>query len=281
MTVQELLLRGTELFKKEGIPEPYQNAERIIRHALNLSRTELYSEFDKELLESEYQRILYFLQRRTLREPLQYILEYAEFYGLKFIVTRDVLIPRPETELIIETALKIINRNGQILDIGTGSGNIAITLKKLLPSAKVFGLDISPKAIAVAKINAVRHGLLGGINLLVADLFNGISPKIKFDAILSNPPYIPTPSIQNLDQEIWLYEPVIALDGGIDGMKYIREIINSAYFYLKSGGILIIEIDEGQGEKVISIAEKTKEYSDLEVKRDLQGFERVFVARRK
>lgn len=279
MKIDKVISSGAEFLRYHGISDAFLNAELLIAHTLGIGRKDLYIRIEEELNPEKIERYNLLLQKRINFEPLQYITGYAEFYGRRFIVTKDVLIPRPETELIIDEVKKYYNGSEKfsLLDIGTGSGNIAITVQKEIPSAKVFATDISYSAISIAQLNSRMCGLKNDFFLLCSDLFSAFKPHSEFDFIVANPPYIPTERIKSLQPEIRTYEPEEAIDGGLDGLVKIRKIILSAWHYLKKNGKLIMEIDATQGESVLSLAEETNMYRYPELKKDLAGFDRFLI----
>ncbi len=291
-TSLKLIQWTTGYFEKKGIPNPRLDAELLLAHVLNCKRVDLYTGFEKTVPEKYLTTFRTFVERRAKREPLQYLIGETEFWGLKVKVTPDVLIPRSETELLVEEALRtspptpLLNkervagesRTGevQILEIGTGSGCIAIALAKNLPEAKITATDISKEALAVAKENAEKNEVTDRIEFILAD----IAPwKIfeaegrLFDLIISNPPYIPSGEFPNLQPEVRDFEPHRALDGGPEGMDVIWKIIEESGNFLKPGGILLLEIGEGQAQKILR---KRK----AEVRKDYNGHERIVVLRR-
>ncbi|MEK6693615.1 MAG: peptide chain release factor N(5)-glutamine methyltransferase [Nitrospirota bacterium] len=301
-TILRILKEVEEVLRSEGIPNPRYDAEALLSKALNLDRVGLYSEYNRTLTEEEVHSFMGLVKRRKRREPLQYIFGSAEFYGLEFLVTPDVLIPRPETELLIEETLKQFTDNGSqftVLDLCTGSGCIAVTLAKQLKDAKIFAVDISAKTLKVAKENARRHGVESRTDFIQGDLFEPFSPSPEsspprerknkdrssplrgegwvrgFDLIVSNPPYIPGDEIDLLQREVKDYELREALDGGPDGLFYIKKIIEDAPGYLKAGGCLLLEIGYGQKEGVCESAEERGRYLRPEVVKDFAGIERV------
>lgn len=252
---------------------------------LNCGRASLYRNKNSLLEPDEYSRISSALRRRARGEPLQYILGRTEFFGLDFKVSPDVLIPRPETEVLVETTLKIVRksfspqvRKLKILDVGTGSGCIAVSLAKALPQAEISATDISAKALAAAKENAALNKVK--INFIKADLFRtlDLSP-LTFDLITSNPPYIPGAEIAGLQPEIQ-YEPTIALDGGRDGLDFYRRIVKDAAGYLADGGFLIMEMGYGQAKAVKNILLNSGNFEIIESARDYHNIERVAVAKK-
>jgi release factor glutamine methyltransferase len=283
MRLDKVISSGEEFLRNHSVSSALLNAELLMAHTLKVNREHLYTRPEENLDPEKIETYNSLLKRRINFEPLQYITGCAEFYGRPFIVTRDVLIPRPETELIIDEVKKysVGKEKLSILDIGTGSGNIAITIKKEIPSAQVFATDISFPAIRIAYLNSRMHNVGAGFFLLTSDLFSAIRPNIKFDIIVSNPPYVPGERIESLQTEIKLYEPVLALDGGKDGMEKIRDIVLFAGQYLKKDGKLIIEIDSTQGKSVISFSDKTRLYKDSQIKKDLAGLDRIFIAIRR
>lgn len=214
--------------------------------------------------------------------PVQYIIGGTEFCGLDFVVNEDVLIPRPETELLVETALDIVKRvrlKGQclrVLDLCTGAGNIAIALTKGIHDCKIIASDISEGALGVARLNAARHGVNDRIEFIKSDLFEELDGK--FDIIVTNPPYIAKFDFETLQKEV-LSEPGIALDGGEDGLDFYRRIIDGSARYLKRSGYLAMEIGFGQKNKIIDIMEKAGIFKAVEVKKDFNDIDRVIVAR--
>jgi release factor glutamine methyltransferase len=287
MKALDKLREAKELLEQYGIEDANREAEIIITHCLGIDRTVLYRD-NIEISKEELERIDEFLKRRSKREPLQYILGYVDFYGLKIKVGKGVLIPRPETEILTEITIETVKREAlsvmRILDLCTGSGCLAIALAKEFPAAKVYGTDISKVAIQYAEENA-RTNRIGNVTFLEGSLFEPIKklpavdcPLFAFDLIVSNPPYIKRDDIKNLQLEIKDWEPVEALDGGEDGLDYYRAIIQEAKGYLKREGFLIFEIGAGQSERVRKIA-KDAGFGNISLIKDYAGIERIFVAR--
>jgi release factor glutamine methyltransferase len=291
------LKEATEFIKQYGIEDANRNAEIIVSRCLGTDRTVLYRD-NPEIHEGQLEKIDKFLKRRSKREPLQYILGYVDFYGLKIKVGKGVLIPRPETELLAEEAIKIVrqklnpplppfSKGGSggisILDLCTGSGCLALALAKEFPDAKVYGTDTSENAIRYAKENAELN-CINNVTFLEGNLFDPIEElvtrhpsPVTFDLIVSNPPYIRRDDIRNLQLEIKGWEPVEALDGGEDGLDYYRTIIPEANGYLKEGGYLILEIGADQSRGVRRIAEGAG-FVNICLIKDYAGIERIFVA---
>lgn len=260
-------------------------AELLFSSMLDCDRLSLYLN-KKVLLDKEKAEFISStLKRRIKSEPIQYILGKAEFMGFNFNVTPDVLIPRPETEILVETAVKQIwafNHQFQslkILDVGTGSGCIAITLAKLFPNAKIDALDLSEGALGIAKDNAKLHNV--DINFIHSDLFSSdyLTP-MTYNLIISNPPYVSAEDIDKLQPEI-KYEPRIALDGGEDGLNFYRRLIPDCSLYLEKNGLLIMEIGFNQIEDLQNIFQKFQDFEIIEVVKDYSNIERVIVVRRK
>jgi release factor glutamine methyltransferase len=313
MKALDKLREATEFLKRYGIEDAGREAEIIVSHCIGINRTILYRD-NPEIREEEIERIDELLKRRSKREPLQYILGYVDFYGLKIKVGKGVLIPRPETELLAEEAIKTVrqkfnpplppdnpplppfSKGGMggfkkegsggiyILDLCTGSGCLALALAKEFPDAKVYGTDISENAIRYAKENAELN-CINNVTFLEGNLFDPIAELIarhpspvNFDLIVSNPPYIKRDDIKYLQLEIKDWEPVEALAGGENGLDYYKAIIPGAKGYLKEGAYLILEIGAGQAREVRRIAEEAG-FINISMIKDYAGIERIFVAR--
>ncbi len=287
MKALDKLREATEFFKLYGIEDANREAEIIVSHCIDIDRTVLYRD-NPVINKGQLEKIDKFLKRRAKREPLQYILGYVDFYGLKIKVGKGVLIPRPETELLAEEAIKAVKREAlsvmRILDLCTGSGCLALALAMEFPDAKVYGTDTSENAIIYAKENAELN-CINNVIFLEGNLFDPIaelitphSSPVTFDLIVSNPPYIKRDDIKNLQLEIKDWEPVEALNGGENGLDYYKAIIPGAKGYLKEGGYLILEIGAGQSREVRRIAEEAG-FVNISLIKDYAGIERIFVAR--
>ena len=287
MRALDILREATEFLNRYGIEDANREAEIIVSHCLGIDRTVLYRD-NPVINKGQLEKIDKFLKRRSKREPLQYILGYVDFYGLKIKVGKGVLIPRPETELLAEEAIKIVKREAlsvmRILDLCTGSGCLALALAREFPDAKVYGTDTSENAIIYAKENAELN-CINNVTFLEGNLFDPIAELIArypspvaFDLIVSNPPYIRRDDIKNLQLEIKDWEPVEALNGGEDGLDYYRAIIPGAKGYLKEGGYLILEIGAGQSREGRRIAEEAG-FINISLIKDYAGIERIFVAK--
>lgn len=260
-------------------------AELLFSSILNCNRLSLY--LNKEILLDKNNSVFIasVLKRRMKGEPIQYILGKTEFMGFEFKVTPDVFIPRPETEILVEEVINQVARSQghkvtRLLDIGTGSGCIAISLAKLLSDIEITATDISEKALEIAKSNALMNNVFGRIKFIQSDLFTreGLQDAC-YDIIVSNPPYIPSEEIDKLQPEI-KYEPRIALDGGIDGLDFYRRLISSYLRYLKRSGLLIIEIGFNQKEVLKNIFQKYADFEIIEVVKDYNGLERVMIVQK-
>ena len=265
-----------------------KEVESILTSILDCNRTDLYLK-DIILREDQKSRLKTILLRRQKGEPLQYIIGYTEFMGLKFLVNKDVLIPRPETELLVEKAQGIIKNKKEykILDLCTGSGNIAISLARFFSEPDISAIDVSNAALKVAKDNARLNHVQGRIKFLKSDLFNELSKSLlfnqglsdeKFDIIISNPPYIASGEIPNLDIEV-RNEPKVALDGGEDGLRFYRKIIKESPSYLKKDGILVIEIGYNQFDLIAAIFENSAYFKIIEVVKDYSQIKRIIVVK--
>jgi release factor glutamine methyltransferase len=280
-TIIKLLQWSASYFKTHDIDSPRATGEILLAHALKCERIDLYLKYDQPLLGDELKNFKILVQRRIKREPVAYILGVKEFWSLDLEVTEDVLIPRPETECLVEAALELLPRHSSsdswhILDMGTGSGAIAIALASQQPRHTYFASDKSARAVKVARRNAKRHSLGEMIHYFNADWLTSLNQKTAaFDMIVSNPPYIPSRVIQELQPEIHGYEPVAALDGNDDGLGCLKTIIGAAHHYLKPGGVLLLEIGHDQQEAVHRIALDGGRYGNLGSSKDYAGHDRV------
>jgi len=258
-------------------------AELVLTHVLNCDRLSLYLHKDASLDKNASEQVSAILKRRITGEPLQYILGSTEFMGFAFKIDQRALIPRPETEILISSVLKILSADNQtlcpkILDLGTGSGCIAVCLAKLLPQALVWATDISAAALQLAQVNADLHKVK--IKFLEGDIFNVFekNPE-KFDLIVSNPPYIAKHEFSNLTKEI-SFEPVLALDGGNDGLDFYRRIVSQAPGYLNANGLLVFEVGQHQDERVCQLLDKQK-FDVLNIIKDYNNIKRVVIAKQR
>ncbi len=276
-----------------GLPNPRQEADLLVSHVAQLTRLQLYLDLGSAVSARVCQRVTALLAQRVQGIPIQYLLGTQEFWGLEFIVTPDVLIPRPETESLVEESIRLADRAGEktrgytILDIGTGCGCIAVALSKAFPRARILATDISAKALAVARRNAKRLGVGERVGFLKGDLFQPLKKQSvdKVDMIVSNPPYVPSGELQTLAPEVKDHEPRIALDGGTDGLDLCRRILQEAPDYLARRGNLVMEIGYRQAGPLRAWIHRQSASGGLpwevRFKHDLVGIERVAVLTKK
>jgi len=277
-TTIKLLAWTKDYLSAKGIDNARLEAEWLLCAATGLDRVGLYLNFDKPMSDDELASFRAMVTRRARREPLQHILGTQEFYGLEFEVSPDVLIPRHDTETLVTEALAHRPDARSVLDIGTGSGCIAVALAHDLPGAAVTAIDISPAALAVARRNAGRNGV--AVEFLAGSLLEPVAGR-RFDLIVSNPPYIPSRDIDGLEPEVRDFDPRGALDGGVDGLDVYRALIPAAPEYLHPSGWLLVEVGIGQAPEVAELFRKTGDYNQPVTACDPGGVERVVGARRK
>lgn len=269
MTVKEALKKAKEELK--NVPDRDVDASWIVSAVSGLTRNQLHFDCDKVLNEKQESLLLKILERRKTREPLQHIFGFVPFYNIELKTDSRALIPRDETAILVEKALEIINKNSYktLLDIGTGSGAIAVTIKKNVPHIIVTASDISENALSLARENAKSND--ADVTFIKSDLFENI--KGKFDCILSNPPYIPTKDIEKLEKEL-SFEPENALDGGADGLDFYRDIILEAKEHLNKNGLLMFEIGFDQGDAVKTLLAKNG-FTESLILKDFSGLDRI------
>ncbi len=277
-TTVKILAWTKDYLLSKGVSNARLEAEWLLCAATGLDRVGLYLNYDKPLNDNELALYRAMISRRAGREPLQHILGSQEFCGLDFEVSADVLVPRYDTEVLVAEAVSRHPDARSVLDIGTGSGCIAVSLQKRLPRAAVTATDISERALAVARRNAIKHG--ASIEFLCGSLFAPVDGR-SFELIVSNPPYIPTADIETLDQEVREYDPRCALDGGNDGLDIYRLLIPAAVEHLNRGGWLVVEIGIGQAQDVVRLFQLTGSFEPADIVRDVSGIERVIAAQRK
>lgn len=282
LTVLEAVKLSADYLQKKGIESPRLNAELLLAHLLNCKRLDLYLLFDRPLKEDEVVLYRELLKKRGSFVPLQYIIGNVEFYGLEFNVDSSVLIPRPETELLVEAIIEENkNTNLKILDIGTGSGIIAITLAKSMDQPELFAIDISEAALENATKNAIKNCVADRIKFLQLDVRNDLSlSERSFDIIVSNPPYISKDEFPKLQTELRVFEPAIALTDYSDGLSFFRIISEKAIRLLKNNGKLYFEIGKDQSDSVKKILEENG-FVNIRIKRDFQEIERVISGEKK
>ena len=278
MTLLEVLQSTTGYFQKHNIESPRLNAEQLLAHVLDRKRIELYLEFERELNESELAALRKLVKRRAEREPLQHLLGTVEFCGRTFLCDKRALVPRPETEQLIELMIsnfKSEMAHSRILDVGTGSGVIALSLAAEHPGTEIVGVDISHDALALAQENAERLGLTDRVKFLKSNLL--VSVEGSFDLIAANLPYISTQQRQTLSREV-LHDPEVALFAGPRGDELLRELIAQGPSRLRPGGVLALEIGIGQSEMLVA-AMTEKNYRDIWTENDYSGVTRFLFAR--
>ncbi len=281
MRLLDALRSSTEYLEKAGIEDAFADSEILALHAAGADRLEAYME-NPEIPKGTLAKIRRLVKRRAKGEPVQYIVGHIEFLGLKIHVGKGVLIPRPETELLVEEAIKTAGRGGvtppllRILDLCTGSGCIALAIAKSFPDADVYGTDVSKTALRYAKKNARENGVENAA-FLQGSLFSPLKPDIYFDLIVSNPPYVRRSDIEGLQREIKEWEPSEALDGGVEGLDFDRRIFADARGHLCQGGKIIVELGFGQAMDVEAIALGLG-FKNIEVKKDYAGIERILKA---
>jgi release factor glutamine methyltransferase len=284
LTIAEALLDAAERLRKSGVAEARREAGSLLSHALARDRTFLITHADERLTAEQLHTYLSLVERRASGEPLQYIKGTQEFYGLDFEVTPDVLIPRPETELLVETALEILKgtRSPLLCDVGTGSGCIAVSLLHTRTDGRALALDVSPSALEVAARNAARNDVADRITFLVSDCFDALASvehgETRFDLIASNPPYVAEGDLEELQREVREHEPRVALTPGGDGLSVIRRLVSEAPRYLKPGGHMLLEIGFDQHESVAALID-ARVWTLDDIRRDLQGIPRTVVLR--
>jgi release factor glutamine methyltransferase len=275
MTILEVITKTTPFFERHGVESPRLTMELLLAHVLRKKRLDLYLEFERVLDEPTLATLRELVRRRVAGEPLQYLTGEAEFCGWKLAVDRRVLIPRPETEVLVEVVAA--RRPASLVDVGTGSGCVAIALAKRLPEAEIWATDISAEALEVARGNAARHGLEKNVRFLAGDLLSALPSSVCVEAIVSNPPYIASGDWATLPKEVRDFEPALALRAGEDGLEIIRRLAINARRVLAPGGFVALEIGAGQRAAVEQLLGENG-LAVVDVMKDLQGHERVVVA---
>jgi len=282
-TIQKLLTWITEFLTQKGVDSPRLSAELLLSKVLGLKRIELYTQFGKVVPKEQLDQLHGLVKRAGLHEPVAYLVGRTEFYSIEYEVTSDCLIPRPETEQVVQRAIEFLRKRGPgqlVCDLCTGSGAIAVAIARNVPDARVIATDISAEALAVAARNVEKHGLRERIELRQGDLFEPLVPSLdQFDLIASNPPYVSAAEYETLDKNVKDYEPRIALYAGEGGLDVYRRIAEKVGPFLKSDGILLLEIGYTQGPAVRELLEQTGVFASIEVEKDFQKHDRVVVAR--
>jgi release factor glutamine methyltransferase len=287
VTVLEVIQRSAEFLARKGVDSPRLQTELILAHLLQVPRLNLYLDFERVLTEAEASGMRELVRRRGQREPLQHITGTTSFCGLDLGVDRRALIPRPETELLAERGWEFLlqvsrdekTREPVALDLGTGSGCLAIALATRCPAARIYALDISPDALALARENALRHVLPGQIQFIQGGSLEALPPGVTLDLLISNPPYVATEQIQTLEPEVRDYDPRAALDGGADGLDFYRYLAVRSGAFLSAGGKLMVEVGDGQAASVRGLFE-TQNWVVEGIHEDYNQHPRILVARR-
>jgi release factor glutamine methyltransferase len=280
-TIKSSLAEGTARLKTAGVDDSRDQANLLLMHLLARDRTFLLAHPEDNLSAKQFYQYLALVTRRAEGYPLQYLTGRQAFFQLDFEVTPDVLIPRPETELIVEVGIEILKDEATpfFADVGTGSGAIAISLLQELPGAQAIAVDVSPGALGVAKRNAERHRVSDRLQLVESDLFSTMDPRAAFDLIVSNPPYVPASDLSGLQREV-RHEPPGALDGGPDGLAVIRRLLTDAREFLPANGYLVFEIGFDQHEAVNQLIDHGA-WELIEMRKDLQGIPRTVVLKKR
>ncbi|MEM6314128.1 MAG: peptide chain release factor N(5)-glutamine methyltransferase, partial [Planctomycetota bacterium] len=267
-------------FERKGIDAPRLSAEMLLGHVLGLRRIELYTDHDRPLIDDELDRFRALVKRAGEHEPIQYLVGSTSFFGLEFAVTKGVLIPRPDTEVLVEEALQHLRaaEEPRVLDLCTGSGCVAIALASRLPKVRVTAVDIAEKAVELARRNVETHALGERVEVYAGDMFAPVAGQM-FDAIVANPPYIARDQLAGLDRNVRDHEPMLALDGGPDGLDPHRAILASASDHLRPGGLLALEIAFDQEQSALALAEGFPSFTDRRIVRDLANRPRVLALR--
>lgn len=284
-TIGALLADAEGNLKEAGIEQPALEAAWLLESVLELSPLMQRVKLEREVTASEWACVQALVARRANREPLQYVLGTQEFCGREFLVTPAVLIPRPESTLLVDETVRRCKENptAMVVDVGTGSGCLAVSVATALPEARVLAIDVSPEALAVARVNMVQHGVEGRIECFCGDLLAPLGEALfanQVDVILSNPPYIAEIDWMTLQPEVRCFEPRVALAGGRDGMDLYRQLLRQVPPYLKPGGALLMEVGAGQAASVCRQAEESGWFRVYDVLRDEGGIDRVVCCER-
>ncbi|MCK4753184.1 MAG: peptide chain release factor N(5)-glutamine methyltransferase [Planctomycetes bacterium] len=284
-TIQKLLNWTTEHFTEKGIDSPRLSAELLLSHILELKRIELYTQYDKSVAKPQLDKLHDLVKRAGQSEPVAYLVGKTEFYSLELDITQDCLIPRPETELLVERAIEFLRTRSDkqfVCDLCTGSGCIAVAIAKNYPAANIIATDICDAALSVAECNVEKHQLKERIKLLCGDLFDPVIPQLdvgKFDLIICNPPYVSAVEFEKLDKNVKDYEPKSALYAGTDGLDIYRRICKKAGDFLKPGAALMLEIGYAQGQAVKELLEEAQCFEKIIIEKDFHNNDRVVTAK--
>ncbi len=279
-SISQALREGAAVLQNAGVHEARREAGSLLEFILAKDRTFLIAHAEDPVSEEALSRFLESVERRATGEPLQYITGVQDFFGREFRVTPDVLIPRPETELLVEAAIEVSGSSPFVCDVGTGSGCIAVTLLCEIEKARAVGVDKSRAALEIAELNARNHSVADRAEFSVSDCFNALDPRdYQFDLVVSNPPYVSASVLPGLQREVRDHEPLIALSPGADGLTIIRRLIKETPAFLKPNGHLLMEIGFDQGEAVKDLVNESS-WRLVDIRPDLQGIPRIVVLRR-
>jgi release factor glutamine methyltransferase len=283
-TIQKLLNWIADYLTQRNVDAPRLSAELLLSHVLGLKRIELYTQYNKPVAQEQLEQLRGLVRRAGQHEPVAYLVGRTEFYSMEFDVTPACLIPRPETELLVQRAVEFLRkRTGPQLacDLCTGCGAIAVAVAKNVPDARVIATDISEAALGVAAKNVEKHKLQERIELRRGDLFEPLVAQLDlFDVIACNPPYVSEAEYEALEKNVKDYEPRLALHAGADGLDFYRRIAEKVDGYLKPDGVLLLEIGSIQGPAVRELLQQTGLFADIKVEKDLQNHDRIVLARR-
>jgi release factor glutamine methyltransferase len=288
-TVRRILEWTTTYFTRKNVHSPRLSAELLLAHVLAVPRIRLYTDYERVLAEQQLSAMRALVQRAAEEEPIEYLTGRAHFFNLEFEVNREVLIPRPDTETLVENVLQLVRGQAgfeapRVLDLCTGSGCVAAAIAHHAKAATVVATDISPAAVEVARRNVERLGLAERVSVEQGDLFEPLARLVDarpFHLIVANPPYIPTAQVETLDRSVKDFEPIQALDGGLDGLVLHRRILEGAPQRLESGGRAFLEIAFDQGDVAREAAAAFPDFEDVRILKDYGGRDRVLTARRK
>ena len=285
-TIQKLLNWVTEYLTSKGIESPRLSSELLLSNVLELKRIDLYTQFDKQVPQDQLDKLHELVKCAGLYEPVAYLTGKTEFYSLELDITSDCMIPRPETELLVQRAIEFLRtRSGvqYVCDLCTGSGCIAVAIAKNFPDARITATDISAAALEVADRNIEKHRLKEQVRLLCGDLFEPVIQQLdvsQFDLIVCNPPYVSTSEYENLDKNIKDYEPQSALLAGEDGMDVYQKIVEKVDDFLKPGAALMLEIGYAQGPTVRELLEQTGTFGEIKIEKDFHDNDRIVIAKK-
>jgi len=285
-TIQKLLNWTAEHFTEKGLDSPRLAAELLLSHVLDIKRIELYTKFDKPVTKEQLDRLHDLVKRAGQNEPIAHIVGKTEFYSLELDITPDCMIPRPETELLVERAIEFLRtRSGEqfVCDLCTGSGCIAVAIAQNYLDCRIIATDICDAALNLAAKNIEKHQLKERITLLCGDLFDPIMPQLdvdKFDLIVCNPPYVSAPEFEKLGKSVRDYEPKMALFAGDDGLYICRRIVEKVDQFLKPDAALMLEISYSQGQAVRELLEQADCFSEIKIEKDFQNNDRIAIAKR-